>query len=60
MYKPIQSLVVGFGICAQVTVNGLPAAREFGVAVKLTPLAAVMLNALLVAPLYPVDTAVKV
>jgi hypothetical protein len=60
VYNPIQSVLVGFGICAQVTVNGLPAVRELGVALKLTPLPPVTLKAPLVVPINPGDDAVNV
>jgi hypothetical protein len=60
VYNPIQSLLVGFGICALVTVNGLPAVRELGVALKLTPLPPVTLKAPLVVPINPGDDAVNV
>lgn len=60
VYNPIQSLWVGLGICAQVTVNGFPAVSDWGVAIKLTPLAPVTLNAPLAAPISPGDDAVNV
>ena len=59
VYKPIQSLEVGLTICVQVTANGLPAASEVGLAAKLTP-GLLILKALLVVPVRPVDDAVSV
>jgi hypothetical protein len=60
VYNPIQSVLVGLGICPQVTVKGLPAVRVLGVAVKLTPIPLVTLNAPLVVPINPGDDAVNV
>jgi hypothetical protein len=58
-YNPIQSLLVGLGICAHVTVNESPAGTDVGVADKVTD-EEVMLNALLVALVSPEEAAERV
>ena len=58
-YNPIQSLLVGLGICVHVTVNESPAGTDVGVAAKLTDEEAT-LNEVLVTVVSPLEVAVRV
>ena len=58
-YNPIQSLLVGLGICVHVTVNEAPAGTDVGVVAKVTD-EEVTLNKALVTADSPLEVAERV